>query len=155
MTSKTIDRGTEFSEIAYQVLVLGEHYDIARVAGDMGMSYDVLYARIRNRTPFSADEIRALLRAAPDPRFVSYLLAHSPFVAAERIEARLDDTEEGFYRAANRIVIEATDVLRAVNDALLDHKLDHRDLHQIHSEIAEAERALVSLRKHIQELSED
>ena len=144
------DRGEEFASIAHRIFVTERRFSLEQVAAKMGLTYDALYARLRNRIRFTADEIRLLLAAAPDGRLVSYLLRDSPFVAAERIDPGLDDEEEQVLRATHRIVVEATDVLEAVDTALRDHKIDHRDARLINDEIEVAERALVSLRKRIE-----
>jgi hypothetical protein len=142
------DRGQEFADLAYTVIVTEKRFPLKRVALDMGFGYDALHARIVNRTPFSAEEIRRLIRAAPDPRFAAWLLRGTRFVAAERAEADegpRDPDVEAIHLAATRIVLEAADVLEAVEVALSDQRLDHRDALEIRAEIEVAERALASL----------
>jgi len=145
------DRGEAFAQLVHSILVGERRYPADEVAEAMGIGYDALYARLRNRVAFTADEIRDLVRAAPDPRLVAYLLRGTAFVPADRVEmdAAGVDQAEAIHRGATRIVIEATDVLRAVEEALSDHRLDHRDALAIRNEIEIAERALASMRERL------
>lgn len=51
--------------------------------------------------------------------------------------------------ATHRILIEAADVLEAVDHAFNDKRIDHREALKIQQEIEVAERALLALREHI------
>lgn len=142
------DRGREFADLAYTVVIVEKRFPLKRLALDMGLGYDALHARLTNRTAFSAEEIRKLIRAAPDPRFAGWLLRGTRFVAAERAEAEAvarDADVEAIHLAATRIVLEAADVLEVVEAALSDDRLDHRDALEIRTEIEVAERALATL----------
>lgn len=151
----TTDRGREFAGLVYTILIAEKRYLAKAIAAEMGIGYDSLHARLVNRTSFTANEIRDLIRAAPDPRLVAYLLRGTAYVPADR--ADLDpagvDEEEAIHRGATRIVIEATDVLKAVEEALSDHRLDHRDALTIRNEIEIAERALASLRERLRRMA--
>ncbi len=140
------ERGRAFAGLVHQVVIDERRYAAKKVAAALGLSEPAFYARTSNRVPFSADEIRALLAAAPDPRLVTYLLRGTPYVAAERLEADSSPVEEQIHRGATRIVIEATDVLESVETALRDGRIDHRDALVLRQEIEVAERALASLR---------
>lgn len=140
------ERGRAFADLVYAVLVAEKRYAIEAVAAALGLTYHTLYARIRNRIVFSADEVRRLIEAAPDPRFVAYLLRGTPYVAADRVSGTDAAEAEAIHRGATRIVIEATDVLEVVERALGDGRVDHRDALLIRTEIEIAERALASLR---------
>jgi hypothetical protein len=145
-------RGQEFAELVHHVLFGGNTFSPKAIASAMGISYDTLYARARNEVMLSADEIRALISVAPDVRLVNYLLRGTNFVAADRIGA--DETDnELIHRGATRIVIEATDVLEAVERALGDARIDHRDALGIVAEIEAAERALASLRLRVKRVA--
>lgn len=150
------DRGKDFADLAYTVIVAEKRWSMKRVAGDMGLGYDALHARIVNRTPFSAEEIRRLIRSAPDPRFVAWLLRGTRFVAAERVEEG-DEMDVGdvdaIQNAAMRIAIEVADVLEAVQNGLADHRIDHRDALEIRDEIEIAERALATLAEHLRQIA--
>ncbi|QFY62526.1 hypothetical protein FZ934_19215 (plasmid) [Rhizobium grahamii] len=78
------DRGKEFASIAYTVLVVDRRPGVKAAARLLGMNYSTLHSRLIGRTSFSADEIRDLVRAVPDPRLVSYLLDGSHFIEASR-----------------------------------------------------------------------
>ena len=149
------DRGKDFADLAYTIIVTERRYSMKRVASEMGLGYDSLHARIVNRTPFSADEIRRLIRSAPDPRFVAWLLRGTRFVAAERVEGE-NHLETGDVQAiqdaAMRIAIEVADVLEAVQDGLADRRIDHRDALEIRDEIEIAERALATLAEHLRRI---
>ncbi|WP_170432141.1 phage regulatory CII family protein [Ruegeria arenilitoris] len=142
-------RGSDFASLVHRILTTEQTYSAKDVAARIGLEYDAFYARLRNRTVFSADEIKLLIQAMPDARLAAYLLDKTPFVAADRIETSVGFEEEHLYRATNRIVLEATEVLRAMHQALTDHRIDHQEAIQIRAEIEQAERALVSLRVHI------
>ncbi|WP_171136497.1 phage regulatory CII family protein [Ruegeria sp. HKCCC1038] len=148
-------RGEEFASLVHRILTTESRYNSKDVAAQIGLEYDAFYARMRNRTVFSANEIKELIRAMPDARLVAYLLEETRFVAADRIENEDCDEEEHLYRATNRIVLEAAEVMRAMHQALSDQRVDHQEALQILSEIDEAERALVSLRVQITELNKD
>lgn len=140
------ERGKEFAELVYAIIVAERRFSAKSVASEMGLGYDAFYARIINRTNFSADEIRRLIRVAPDPRFVTWLLRGTRFVAADRASAAEDDDNaQAIHYAATRIVLEAADVLESVEKGLRDHCIDHRDALDIRCEIESAERALASL----------
>lgn len=150
------DRGKDFADLVYTVIVTERRYAAKRVAADMGIGYDALHARIVNRTAFSADEIRRLIRAAPDPRLVAWLLRGTPFVAAERICVQGVDEDadvRAIQDAAMRIAIEVADVLEAVQDGLRDSRIDHRDALEIRDEIEIAERALATLAEHLRRVA--
>ncbi len=140
-----VERGKQFADIAYTVLVVEKRHPVAEVAAALGMGYAALHARLINRTCFSADEIRALVAAVPDPRLVGYLLEGSAFVAADRIAHASGLTVE-IHRGAARVVIGAADVLKSVDEALDDWTIDHQEGRLILDEIMKAERALASLR---------
>ena len=142
-------RGFDFASLVHRILTTEQTYSSKDVAAQIGLEYDAFYARLRNRTVFSADEIKSLIRAMPDARLVAYLLEKTPFVAADRIEASVGSEEEHLYRATNRIVLEATEVMRAMHQALTDQRVDHQEAILIRKEIEQAERALASLRVHI------
>ncbi len=142
-------RGKEFADLVHQVTVMEKRYRLEAIAPSMGLSYDALHARVHNRVSFTAEEIRHLIAVAPDPRFVTYLLRGTRYVAAERPEAVDEPVPDAVLRGATRIVIEATDVLEAVEFALGDGRIDHRDGLAILKEIEIAERALASLRTRI------
>lgn len=153
------ERGKDFADIVYTILVVEKKPDIAEVAEALGMTYAALHSRLINRTCFSADEIRALVRNVPDPRLVSYLLDGTKFVAADRAVADGDaaDQEIGkpalrdaIQRAATRVVVEAADVLEIIDAALAGGGMDHRDERLVLKEINETEQALASLRVKIE-----
>lgn len=142
------DRGAEFASLVYQIVVTEKLYSAKKVAMDMGLGYDAFHARAVNRTPFSADEIRRLIRVVPDSRLVAWLLRGTPFVGADRVAALDGDSDpeiEAIHLSATRIVLEAADVLETVEAALEDHRIDHRDALEIREQIETAEQALASL----------
>ncbi|MGV2975785.1 phage regulatory CII family protein [Roseibium alexandrii] len=144
------DRGKAFAALVHRTLMRREKSDLDKIAQKMGMSYPAFYNRLRHATPFSADEIQSLLIIVRDPDIASFLLAGSPFVAAERqIGPESISFEKNLERGAERIVIEAADVLRAAYEALRDNRIDHREELTIRQAIDEAERALLTLRGHL------
>lgn len=148
MTGPDIDH-QEFPDIAYRVLVSEKKWSVDEVASGMGMKYHTLYSRIRGDVKFSPAELRVLLRLAPDPRFVDYLLKGTPFIAVERCDGAYDALPENVHLGATRTVIEAAGILEEVEAGLEDDKIDHRDRARIEKEIESAERALAALRAHL------
>lgn len=145
----TLDRGRSFAQIVYQVMIVEKRVTVEEAAKRLGMGYDALYARVNGRTTFTADEIAALIALVPDARMVSYLLRHSNLVAVERVDEALEDAESEIIRATHRILLEAADVLEAVDHAVQDKRIDHREALTIQAEIEVAERALLTLRQHV------
>jgi len=142
-----MQRGQEFAELVHHVLTSDDRHHVKTVAQKMGMTYETLYSRIRNRTCFSAEEIRLLLRSAPDPRFSSFLLDGTDFIAAERFPSSDAAKEHSVYTAAHRVVFRAADVLQAIELALQDNRIDRGEAARIESEIEAAERVLMGLRE--------
>jgi hypothetical protein len=151
------ERGREFADIAYTVLVVEKKPGIETVAAALGMTYAVLHSRLINRTCFSADEINALVRAVPDVRLVNCLLKETGFVAADRPApdaASLDGQPAetvGLQRIATRVVVDATGILELVDAALAGGGMDHRREALVRNEISETERSLATLRLRIAE----
>ena len=142
----TIDRGRDFADLVYTVLIVEKKWPLKEVADRMEMQYATLHARLHQRVMFSPEEIRALIHAAPDVRFIAYFLDDSRFVAVDRTVLQGDSLAETVHLGATRTVIEATDVLRVVEKSLQDGHIDHRERLRIQKEIADAERALAALR---------
>jgi len=144
------DRGKTFAQIVYQLIIVEKRRDLRDLANVLGLQYDALYARVNGRTAFSADEIAGLIAHLPDPRLAAYLLRESRFLAVERVEKKTEEEEEvDIIHATNRLLIEASDVLEAIDMAFRDRRIDHREARVIANEIEVAERALVSLREKI------
>ena len=147
-------RGKEFAELAHQIIINDHKWSAANVAQAMGMDYNGLYARLCNRTMFSAEEINRLLKVVPDPRFVSHLLRDTPFVAADRTEVgEGEEVFDSMLRMAIRMIGEASDVAECIECALRDGQVDHREAPLILAEIEEAERALANLQRHVRQIS--
>ena len=143
-------RGEDFAHIVYTLLVVEKVRSIHEVANEIGMSYAVLHSRMIGRSTFSADEIRNLLKALPDPRLVGYLLEGTSFVPAGRIdgndEASATKPDMAIQRGATRVVVEAAGILDLVDASLAGGGLDHRHRGLLVREIVEAEQTLASLR---------
>lgn len=137
--------GATFAELAHRILVHERGWSLQEVAEKMGMKYHTLYARLRGRVSFTPEEVRALLTIVPDARLANFLLESTPFIAVDR--ALVDSkSDTDVHRGATKSVLEASDVLRAVEQGLIDQKIDHVDRARIVQEINEAERALAALR---------
>lgn len=143
------ERGREFAQIVYTVLVIEKRWRVEDVAADMGMKYDTLYARVNGRVPFSAEEIRDLIRCAPDARLANYVLRDSDFIAIDRVLAEEVQDNKDIHFGATHSVLQVSDVLRAIEKALDDDRLDHRERASVMRTINEAERSLASLRHRI------
>lgn len=140
-----------FADLVYTVLVAEKKWPLKEVAEAMGMRYATLHARLNQRVAFNPEEIRALMAVAPDIRFAVYFLEETPFIAIDGGADASDSLEESVHLGATKTVLEAADVLRVVEKSLDDHRIDHRDKARIGKEIAEAERALATLRHRIEE----
>ncbi|MEQ8585017.1 MAG: phage regulatory CII family protein [Thalassobaculaceae bacterium] len=140
-----------FAALVHRVLVSERKWSVEQVAQDMGMSYEMLYARLVGRTAFKPAEIGALLRAAPDKRFVRQLLAYTIFLAVDRTPFDGLPEEKSLERGGIRAVIESAGVMEAIEEALRDNKVDHVDRLRVADEIDDAEAALAGLRARLQE----
>lgn len=143
------DRGAYFSFLVRKAISRNERHNNTTVAKGVGMPYQAFYNRIQGSTPFSADEIRRLIAVLPDASLASYLLLETPYVAAERIDTDRVHEADAMYQAAHRVMFEASDVLREVDMALEDNRIDHRDAASIVEQIEDAERSLISLREYL------
>ncbi len=144
-------RGAEFAALIHQLLVLDKVRSVEDVARDMGMEYHTLYARVGRDTPFSAEEIKALIRVVGDIRILKYFTDDSPYVVVERSSpcdvAAHDELHKGLVAEAHNTVFEAADLLEAIATALADRKIDHRDALLIRQEVDHCERALAAIRR--------
>jgi Phage regulatory protein CII (CP76) len=140
-----------FADLVYTVLVAEKKWPLKDVAEAMGMLYATLHARLHQRVAFNPEEIRALIAAAPDIRFAAYFLEDTPFIAIDGKAEPTDGSPESVHLGATKSVLEAADVLRAVEMSLDDNRIDHRDKARIGKEITEAERALATLRHRLEE----
>lgn len=146
-----IMRGKEFADLVYQSLIIEKETSLEDTAEAMKLSYHSLHARIHNKTLFSADEIRALMRFGRGDRFANYLLDGTGLIAVEHQESIGAGGPDGIFRRTNRLAIETGNVLEAVEAAMVDNKLDHRDKRAIRDEILLAEKTLVALRQSLEE----
>jgi hypothetical protein len=148
-----MSRGEEFADLVHRILVNDDRYSLATAASGMGLLYETLYARVRNRTCFSAEEIRGLIRAVPDPRIVSYFLEGTAFVPVERPPTGAGSGPEAeLLTAAHRLIFGASDVLKLIEAALRDGKIDRREAVKIEAELDALERVLLGLREQTKSL---
>ena len=147
---KAAARGRAFADLVYTVLVAEKKWPLKEVAERMAMQYATLHARIHQRVVFSPEEVAALIAAAPDIRFIGFFLDDTPFIAVDRTSLPEGSAIETLHLGATRTVLEAADVLRAVEKALDDARIDHRERVEIGKEIAEAEHALAALRQRLE-----
>lgn len=144
------ERGREFADLVYTVLVAEKKWPLKDVAERMGMQYATLHARLHRRVVFSPEEVRELIAAAPDIRFIDFFLRESRFIAVDRRSLPEGSEVETLHLGATRSVLEVTDVLRAVEKGMSNARIDHRDRATIGKEIAEAEQALAALRQRLE-----
>lgn len=146
-------RGERFARLVCKAVDESGRGARAAIAGQLGMSPHQLHRRLHNATCFSADEIRRLLACLPGgsaaDALVDYLLDGTRWVAAHRLPADATLETSDLWRATTRVVYEATDVQREIEAALLDGRIDHREAPTIRRQIADAERALITLREHL------
>ncbi len=149
-------RGKKFAQLVHQVLLTG--MGVTAASEKSGIKYDTLYSRLRadSATVMSAEEIRALIAATGDRTLVDYFLDGSPFIAVDRSlqdtnapAPHQDVTHGEIQGGAYRSVYVAAEILREVDNALKDRKIDHNDRREILEHVNEAEIALASLRAHL------
>ncbi|RCK26061.1 hypothetical protein TH8_10115 [Thalassospira profundimaris] len=150
-----LDRGAAFAQHIKRIL--GEtKTGIRNAAAGLGMDYHKFYSRLsEGRVVLSADEIAALIKLTGRREIVDYLLDGSRFIAIERFDdapsrhAGAYATHGQIQHGANTNVYVAAEILREVDQALLDNKIDHRDRARILEDVHNAEVALASLRAHL------
>ena len=140
-----------FAELVHLILVHERGHSLKEVAELLGMKYHTFYARLRGRAAFTPEDVQTLIRVIGDPRVPNFLLTDTGFIAVEQAEAEGEHVYD-LHRGATRSVIEVTDVLRTVERALANNRIDHIDRVNIRKEIDEAERALAALRNRLETL---
>jgi hypothetical protein len=140
------DRGKAFADQVHRLLMIGRAADVGDVAAALDMSYHTFYARLQGRTPFSADEVRALVARIPRAELIRYFTEGTDLLVLDRQDRGTIDQPPTLQDGAVRTIIEATDILEAVHDALADGKLDHIDRGRIQAEVDACERALAGVR---------
>lgn len=139
-------RGKDFADLIYRLLVVEKRQPLEAVAEQMGLSYHSLHARVHCKILFSVDEARRILEILGSSEVADYLLGESGLIGVQREGQPETMGGDNLYRRSNHLAIETADVLAAVEEALKDDKLDHRDRMAIQDEILDAERSLATLR---------
>ena len=147
----TDGRHSTFAELVHLILVHERGHSLKEVAELLGMKYHTFYARLRGRAAFTPEDVQTLIRVIGDPRVPNHLLTDTSFIAVEQAQAGGEHVYD-LHRGATRSVIEVTDVLRTVERALANNRIDHIDRINIRKEIDEAERALAALRHRLETL---
>ncbi|SDH79550.1 hypothetical protein [Roseospirillum parvum] len=140
------DRGREFAELVHNLLVVRKLVEVQAAADGLSLSYHALHARISGRTPFSADEIRSLVAMLPDGDLLRYFTRNTDLLVLDRRDFGQQEGLGDLRGSAVRTMIEATDILKAVHEALADGRLDHLDRGRIGREVDACERALAGIR---------
>jgi len=138
-------RNATFAEIAHTIFITEKKYSAHEAAAALDLKYDALYSRLCGRVAFRPEEIRALIKIAPDQRLADFLLTETEFIAVDRARPGFSPTEN-ISKAMNRITLEAAEILRELERALGDGKICHVDKLRIHIEVEDTERALAALR---------
>ncbi|WP_374763748.1 phage regulatory CII family protein [Yunchengibacter salinarum] len=141
--------GFEFAAYVHRLLTGGDGMRITDVAEATGLSYDVLYSRLSQRVHFRPAEIRRLFLAMKDPRLLDYFVEDSEHMIVRRMDAGcpVETVQEGTLQGTIRM----GDIARAIQKALEDQRIDHRDKAAILTEVKEAEEALASLRAYLEQ----
>lgn len=140
------ERGKAFSELVYRLLMIEKIASLEDVAEALGMSYHSLHARLHNKTLFSADEINGLIKTLGNADIVDFLLDGSGLMAFERQNTVSPANGDSIFKRTSHLAIETANVLEAVEIAMSDDRIDHRDAIQIQKEIVDVERALATIR---------
>ena len=152
-----------FANLINMILTVskGDDLSIKGIASRMGMSEANLRARIRNdhkRTKFTLGQVRDLIRAVDDERIPSFFVENTQFIVARRVTSptggkseagNIPTKNEILRQGADEAILETSEVLRSVLNALSDNKICHKDKKEIIKEIEDAERALVALKVQI------
>ncbi len=110
------------------------------------------YNRLCGRAGFTVAEVQRLLGVFPAQALVDHLLASTPYIAIPRDDPAGKDSGETLLLDAARAVTEAAAILRAVDESLQDERLCHHDRRRVREEVVDAERALATLRHHLEAL---
>lgn len=135
-----------FASFAHRRVVGNRKPSVKAIADAMNMKPESLYARLYNRTPLSADELRLFFSVVHDVEIANYLLSLSPLMAVHRSE-HTGSQAQSLQRGALKAMLDVTDIVRFAEQSLADGRVDHREKTQIQHLVAEAERALASLRQ--------
>lgn len=136
-----------FARTAHRILVTEKRRPVQEVAQALGMKYATFYSRIKGRVPFAPEEIRALLREVPDVRLVDALLSGTGFRAVSRLVA---DGGINVLQEAARAIKEAANALWEIQSAFSADDLTPDGRQRAIEHVAAAERALASVREHLQ-----
>ncbi|MCP4559170.1 MAG: hypothetical protein GY873_29155 [Bosea sp.] len=138
-----------FASLAHRLLIQEREADfsIESVAGRMGMSYDMLYSRLIQRTAFRPAEVTRLIATTRNMRLAQEILASTPFIAAKSPQAAPAEAE--LIDLTLDHVEHSIEVLGAVREAIADKRIDHRDRLRLLAKIREAESILATLRVHV------
>ncbi|GEM_PF-1045390 len=136
-----------FARTAHRILVSEKRRPVQEVAQALDMKYATFYSRIKGRVPFAPEEIRALLREVPDVRLVDALLTGTGFRAVARL---VGDGSGDIVREAARAIKEAANALWEVQSAFSADDLSTDGRQRAVEHVAAAERALASVREHLQ-----
>jgi len=98
---------------------------MTEVAKRMGMLYNTFYSRINGRVVFSPEEVRDLVAAAPDRRFLEYLVDGTPFCIELRAVEEMTHANPGteaFHKlsCACGLLESAKSLLDETEDAIVD-----------------------------------
>ena len=141
-----MERGNDFADLIYKILVVEKQSPVQEVADKLGMSFHSLHGRIHHKILFSPEEIKQLVIILNNPEIIDYFIKATGMIAVSREEGILDDDHVSIFRRTNLLTIETANVLGAVEEAMSDNKLDHRDRKVIADEILQTERSLATLR---------
>ena len=139
--------------LLHSLYVTERNPSLKEMSRRIGFEYHTLYSRVIGRVVLRPEEIRLLIRESGDIRLAEWLLEDSPFMPVYRPDADIvDGQSEGvrrLHRTATHAVIEAVELLREVELAIEDDKVDHNDLREIKEALTDAEQALGTLRANI------
>jgi len=77
----------DFPRLVHRVLRVDQRISLQALANALNLRYPALHERMSGRVAFLPAELRALLRAFPDPRLADFLLAGTAYTAIRRPKA--------------------------------------------------------------------
>ena len=135
-----------FADLTYRVLVKEKRAVLKDLADELGLKYPSLYARLRGRVPFRPAEVRGLIQAVPDPRFIAYFLDQTPYIAVQRVNAELPSGAQTLLEEGLEALEAAVQVVRSLEHGARNGGLTEDEIEVIDERLSNAEGALATLR---------
>lgn len=145
------DLDKEFAYVAQQLIGQYKQGEVDRYARNLGVSRKALANRLGGRTKFSLSEAAALIGLVDRTELANLVLKESRFFAAPKVRST-SKLDESLRDAADIVVEEAAESLRAIRVALEDGRITHIEKPRVLKEIEEVAEALAALKETVESL---